>query len=73
MQFKIELQYFYGWDDANWTEENGEETQPMRFRNIEQAQAALDEFFGNVKAAVIAGDMDREEARDNFRIVAVND
>lgn len=73
MLFKIELRYFYGWDDAGWTDEYDSEIKPTRFESIRQAQADLDQFFTDVKAAVTAGDMDVEEVRDDYRIVAVND
>ncbi len=69
MLYKIELRYFYGWDDAGWTHETDTETTPMRFRTANEAQAALDEFFAEVKAAVIAGGMDIEEVRTDYRIV----
>lgn len=46
-------------------------TKPSRFETIHQAQAALDEFFADVKVAVAAGDMDTEEVADDYRIVAV--
>lgn len=72
MQCKIELRYFYGWDDAGWTEEIGGEIKPLRFETGGQAQAALDELFAEMKAAVVAGNMDTEEVRDDYRIVAVN-
>ena len=71
MQYKIEVIYAHGWNDADWTEETDGETRPLRFENIPSAQAALDEFFGNVKAAVGAGNMDTEESRNNYRIVTV--
>lgn len=73
MLYKIELRYFYGWDDAGWTEEIDGETRPMRFATAREAQVELDEFFAEVKAAVVAGDMDSEEVHDDYRIVAVND
>jgi hypothetical protein len=72
MLFKIEVRYSYGWDDANWTDEADFEIKPTRFESIHQAQAYLDEFFKAVKAAVIAGNMDAEEIRDDYRIVGVN-
>lgn len=70
MPYKIQLRYFYGGDDAGWTEESDGEIKAMRFANIEQAPAALDELFAEVKAAVAAGDMDTEEVRDGYRITA---
>ena len=73
MLHKIELRYFYGWDDAGWTEEIDKETKPMRFATAREAQVELDRFFADVKAAVVAGDMDSEEVHDDYRIVAVND
>ena len=69
MHYKIELRYLCGWDDAGWTEEIRGETNPMRFENVEQGQAALDEFFAGVKAAVASGDMDTEEVSEDYRIV----
>ena len=45
--------------------------EPMRFETVSHAQAELEEFFANVKAAATAGNMDAEENRNHFRIVAV--
>ena len=73
MSYKIELRYFYGWDDAGWSEEIDGATKPSRFDTVEQAQVGMSEFFADVKAAVAAGDMDTEEVRDEYRIVAVNE
>jgi hypothetical protein len=73
MQYKIEVIYSHGWDDAEWTEETDAEIRPLRFETVDSAQAALDEFFGNVKAAVDAGNMDTKENRNNYRIVTVAD
>jgi hypothetical protein len=71
MQYKIEVIYAHGWNDAEWTEETDGETRPLRFEAIPSAQAALDGFFGNVNAAVDAGNMEAEENRNNYRIVKV--
>jgi hypothetical protein len=71
MQYKIEVLYTSGWDDAEWTEETDGVTKPMRFETVSHAQADLEEFFANVKAAVAAGNMDTEENRNHYRIVAV--
>ena len=71
MRYKIESIYTYGWDDAGWTEETDGVTKPMRFETVSHAQAELEEFFANVKAAATAGNMDAEENRNHFRIVAV--
>jgi hypothetical protein len=73
MRYKIELRYFYGWDDAGWTDATDSEIIPTRFESIHQAQVALDKLFADVKAAVTADDMDVEEIRDDYRIVAVNE
>jgi len=69
MRYKIQLRYIYGWDDAGWTEEINGIEEPMRFETIEQAQAALEEFFAEITIAVAAGDMDMEENPDDYRIV----
>jgi hypothetical protein len=71
MQYKIEVIYTHGWDDAEWTEETDGVTRPLRFETVGSAQAALDNFFANVKAAVVAGNMDTEENPNHYRIVAV--
>lgn len=55
MQYKIEMKYIYGWDDAGWTEEMDEESKPWRFKTAAQAQRALDECFANVKTALPLG------------------
>ncbi|MDB6020690.1 MAG: hypothetical protein JWQ04_547 [Pedosphaera sp.] len=72
MQFKIELKYFYGWDDAGWTDEPDGDTKPTRFETVGRAQEALEEHFAHVKTAVAAGNMDTEENPNDYRIVAVN-
>jgi hypothetical protein len=71
MQYKIEVIYTYGWDDACWTEETDGVTKSLRFETVGSAQEALDGFFANVKAAVAAGNMDTEENQNHYRIVAV--
>jgi hypothetical protein len=73
MAYKIELRYFYGWDDAGWTDATDSEIIPTRFESIHQAQVALDKLFEDAKSAVIVGDMDAEETRDDYRIVPVTD
>ena len=69
MQYKVEMKYFYGWDDAGWTEETGEDSTPLRFGNKRQAQAELNHLFAKVKVAVASGDMDAEANLDDYRIV----
>lgn len=71
MRYKVEMKYFNGWDDAGWTEDNGEASKPMRFESIHRAQAEFDDFFAKVKAAITAGDMDIEENPKDYRIVEV--
>jgi hypothetical protein len=71
MQYKIEVIYTYGWDDAEWTEETDGVTRPLHFETIASAQTTLDKFFANVKAAVAVGNMDTEENQNHYRIVAV--
>jgi len=73
MRYKIELRYFYGWDDACWTDETDEAIEPTRFRTVAEAKVALDEFFADVRAALIVGDMDSEIDRHDYRIVEAND
>jgi len=70
MQYKIEVLYTFGWDDAEWTEETDGVTKPMRFETVNHAQVELEEFFAEVKAAVAAGNMDTQEYSNHYRIVA---
>ena len=72
MRYKVELRYFYGWDDAGWTEETDEGSKHLRFESVREAQAELDDLFADVKAAVASGDMDLEENPDDYRIVEVS-
>lgn len=71
MQYKVEMKYFYGWDDAGWTEETDEGSKPLQFESVQEAHAELDDLFASVKAAVTSGDMDIEENSEDFRIVEV--
>ena len=71
MQYKIEVIYTYGWDDAGWTEETDGVTTPLRFETADCAQVALEDFFADVKVAVAAGNMDTEENHNHYRIVAM--
>ena len=73
MQYKIEVMYTYGWDDACWTEERDGVEKPLRFETIGNAQEALDEFFANVKTAITAGNMVGEENCNDYRIAAVTE
>lgn len=73
MQYKVEIKYFNGWDDAGWTEETDSENKPLRFDSMQQAQTELESFFAEVKAAVDSGDMDSEEDPKDYRIVAVKE
>ena len=72
MQYKVEMKYFYGWDDAGWTEETDEASIPLRFESVHQAQAELGDLFADVKDAVASGDMDIEENPADYRIVEVS-
>jgi hypothetical protein len=60
--------YSYGWDDACWTECGFGEERPLRFENIEQAEAAIVELLADVRAAVAAGHMVCEEQREDYRV-----
>lgn len=73
MRFKVEMRYTYGWDDAGWTEEDAHEPEPLRFSSVAEAKVALESFFDEVKLAVLEGDMEREAAGDDYRIVEARD
>lgn len=69
MKFKIELKYFYGWDDAGWTDNDGAGAQPTRFESATEAQIALEEFFADVAAAVAANGLASGHDRSDYRVV----
>lgn len=73
MFFKVETIYWNGWADAGWTVLSGRSEIPRRFASHEAAEKALDEFLGEVRIAVRAGNLDDERLESEFRIVAVND
>ena len=41
----------------------------MRFRSMSEAEEAIDEFFAEVHAAVLAGNLDSENVRNDYRII----
>lgn len=63
------MMYFYGWDDAGWTEETDKESKPLQFDSVQEAQAELEDLFADIKAAVASGDMDIEENPADYRII----
>jgi hypothetical protein len=69
MMYMIELRYFYGWDNAEWTVADDDGERPLRFADRSAAQTALDEFFAAVKSAVSEGNMDSEASPADYRIV----
>lgn len=71
MRYRIDLKYLGGWGNAEWTEEMAGIDKPMRFETVAQARAALEDFFGDVKQAVAAGNMDVEAARSDYRVALV--
>ena len=73
MKYKIELRYFHGWSDADWTDETEYEIKPTRFETKAKARTALERFFSDVRLAVVAGNMDSECDRCSYRIVRASD
>ena len=73
MQYKIEALYTYGWDDAEWSEETGGVTKPLRFQSVANAQKELDEFLADVRNAVAAGHTNAEENPNQYRIAEVTE
>ena len=69
MPYKIEMRYAFRWDDAEWTVEDENGVKPMRFSSIKDAQQAIDDFFADVRDAVVRGDLDIEEDPEHYRIV----
>lgn len=73
MPYKIELLYFSGWADAEWTKERDGHTEPLHFHTADEAQSALGDFFADVKWAVAGGNMDTDESAADYRIAFVSD
>lgn len=73
MKYRIELLYFYGWDDAGWTDAIDDNVAPVRFDSAREAQAALIEYFTEVDAAIVRGDMAIKCQRQDYRIIAQAD
>lgn len=71
MQYKIELRYIYGWDDAGWTDEIDGKEHPTRFGTIAEAETDIYEFLSDVKTAIAAGDMQLGYNREDFQIAEV--
>jgi hypothetical protein len=73
MEFKIEVLYTYGWDDARWTEEGPDGvTKPLRFKSTDSAQEGLNDYFLEVRKAVAVGNLEKEENPNHYRIVPLN-
>ena len=66
--WKIELMFASGWDDAEWTTTHGNRTIPLRFTSKREAEAGIDEFIADTKAAADRGDMS-EYRREDLRAV----
>lgn len=73
MPYKVEAIYWDGWADAGWTELSGMSEIPLRFNTYEAAEAALVEYFTEVRAAVRSGNLDEQRCRSEFRIVVAKD
>ena len=71
--FRVELRYLSGWGDAGWIEANGDGERPLRFGDLFVARRVLAQFFAEVKSAVREGNMDIEEAADDYRIAETDD
>lgn len=68
-KWKVEHNYSYGWDDAQWTEND----QPQRFNSKKEAEAAIREFIRDQHDAVKSGDMDEKYRRSDYRAVPADD
>jgi hypothetical protein len=73
MAYKIELRYLGGWGDAEWIDAESTRERHLRFPTVALAQAALDDFFADVRRAVAAGNMEVEERQADYRIVAAHE
>lgn len=67
--FKVECRYASGWEDAEWTIDHGRGPVPMRFTTKKKAQAEIDEFVKETKAAARSGDLDAPHRKSDYRIV----
>jgi len=71
MKYKVEHNFIYGWDDADWHE--GDDETPWRFDSIEEAEAEIDDFIKSTEEAVESGHMDEPYDREDYRVVPVTD
>ena len=60
-KFKVEMMFFHGWDDAEWTIDGI----PQRFDSEQEAQDEIDEFIADAKEDGLKYD------KEDFRVVAV--
>lgn len=72
VQWKVEHQFSYGWDDAGWTisdVKNPSKSEPMRFNSKKEAEAEINDFIKDQNEAFKRGDMDSKYSRSDYRAV----
>jgi hypothetical protein len=71
-QWKVEHNFASGWADAEWRVNSDDEDSPTRrFDTEEEANAEIDEFIADVRAAHLRGDIDSEYNREDYRAVRI--
>lgn len=72
-RFKIQYRFTYGWDDFERSIPEVMESDPVTYATQDEAATSLYEFIRDVNAAVRAGHLESGYARNEFRVVPVED
>lgn len=69
--FKVQRMYIYGWDDAFFSDDNGEI--PTLFNTSDQAEAEIKMHLEDMEYAIEQGyiDADNLEERKDFRVISL--
>lgn len=72
VRYKVEMNSTFGWDDAEWTESDGDEpSRPMTFASRADAFREIFVHCKDCREAVARGDMDSAPEPVDFRVVPV--
>jgi len=71
-KYKVQRDYIYGWDDAFFSDDNGEVSE--LFDTREEAEAEIQEHIADIEYAISKGYMGKDsyEPREHFRIKIIN-
>lgn len=65
MSYMVECNFTYGWDDADWHEDD----KPLRFSTREEAEAEIESFIEDMNEAYEAGNVEEPYSREDYRVV----